>query len=89
MDEKPVKAIYLIGVRGQPPIKNISRHSPMFRHFLMDGCLIPDPVNRKSAADLLVDPFVQSACSREDFASVVVRLLDKTESSVPASFFAS
>ena len=87
MDEKPIKAIYMIGVRGQPPIKNISKHSPALQNFLLQGCLISDPANRLTAAELLEDPFIKTACSTEEFSSVVCRLLDRANANVPTSFF--
>jgi Protein kinase domain/P21-Rho-binding domain len=61
MDEKPLRAMFLITTKPPPVFKNRSRWSPEFNDFL-SRCLVLNPSKRACATQLLAHPFLEKAC---------------------------
>jgi len=70
MDYPPLRALFLITTRGIPPLKQPEKFSSTFHDFLK---LTLDKFadSRPTATDLLSHPFMQSACSPEEFVLVI------------------
>jgi serine/threonine protein kinase len=66
LDQPPLRALLLITISDPPTLKS-SVWSPSFRHFL-SRCLDPKPENRSSAEQLLLHPFLKSACTDAEMA---------------------
>jgi len=64
MNERPVRALYLIGTNGKPKVKNKEK-KPLSAELLnfLDRCLEVDVNVRASAASLLQHPFLLRADS--------------------------
>merc|ERR1711953_205657 len=60
LNEKPIRALYLIATNGKPEIENPERISKEFQSFL-DACLEMDVEKRPSAQELLRHPFLRKA----------------------------
>lgn len=60
LNEKPLRALFLIATNGTPEIENKDQWSPDFQHFL-DCCLEIDVEKRWSATQLLKHPFLKQA----------------------------
>merc|ERR1719320_2165168 len=58
LNEKPIRALYLIATNGKPEIKERNKLSPIFQDFL-DQCLETNVEKRPSAADLPRHPFLK------------------------------
>lgn len=67
MDEKPLRAMFLITTKQPPVLKDRNRWSPEFRDFL-SRCLVLNPSQRAGATELLAHPFLQKACDRSAVA---------------------
>jgi serine/threonine protein kinase len=67
INEPPLRALLLITTQGTPQLKNPTKWSPKFQHFL-NKCLDVEVETRSSAEKLLLHPFLKIASSREDFA---------------------
>jgi len=80
MDFPPVRALFLIATKGIPPLQNTGKWSPCLLEFY-GSCVKMDANLRPSAVELLEHPFLQTACSAEDFAPVIeeARLCAKNE----------
>jgi serine/threonine protein kinase len=74
--EPPLRALLLITIQGPPELSDKTRWTPAFQHFLR-RCFDIDPEKRSSAEQLLMHPFIQSACSKEEFAAFVGTLKKK------------
>jgi hypothetical protein len=73
MDEKPLRAMFLITTKPPPVFKDRRRWSPAFNDFL-SRCLVLNPAKRSCATDLLNHAFLQKACDMnylaQSFAAV-------------------
>ena len=58
LNERPLRALFLIATNGTPEIQNRERLSPEFQSFL-DSCLEMDVEQRPSARQLLNHPFLK------------------------------
>jgi len=63
------KALYLISTQGAPPLKK-KTWSNEFKQFV-SYCLVLDPSKRMSAIELLRHPFLECACSANDFKEIL------------------
>lgn len=68
LNEPPLRALLLITTNKAPALNN-KKHpwSAEFNHFLAQ-CLQIQPERRASADQLLLHPFIQTACTQEEFA---------------------
>ena len=60
LNEKPLRALFLIATNGTPEIQNREQLSPEFQSFL-DSCLEMDVEKRPSASELLKHPFLKTS----------------------------
>lgn len=67
MDEKPLRAMFLITTEPPPKLSEAGRWSPEFRDFL-SCCLVLNPTRRSSATQLLNHPFLSKACDSQHIA---------------------
>ncbi|EME32826.1 Serine/threonine-protein kinase pakA [Galdieria sulphuraria] len=81
LHETPLRAMFLITTRGPPGLKNPENWSCLFRDFLQK-CLIIDPSKRASIKELLLHPFLKTACNRKEMAKLI-RLCRKVPEHVP------
>mmetsp|Transcript_14325 Transcript_14325/g.15884 ORF Transcript_14325/g.15884 Transcript_14325/m.15884 type:complete len:776 (+) Transcript_14325:96-2423(+) len=65
-----VVALYKIVSQGVPPLEPHGKWSFAFKKFLSQ-CLLRDAASRPEAAELLVSPFIQQRCSRQEFLVVL------------------
>lgn len=65
MDEKPLRAMFLITTQPPPKLKKPQAWSIEFNDFISQ-CLVLNPVRRASASQLLQHPFLQKACPAEE-----------------------
>jgi serine/threonine protein kinase len=71
LNEPPLRALLLITINGAPTLNDPSgRWSTAFKHFL-SRCLDLKPEKRSSAEQLLMHPFIKTACSDEEFGELV------------------
>jgi serine/threonine protein kinase len=68
--EPPLRALLLITINDPPGVRDPSRWSRALGHFLKN-CLIVNPANRATAAQLLSHPFIEQACTKEEFGEFV------------------
>lgn len=68
MDEKPLRAMFLITTKPPPVLKDRNRWSPEFNDFLA-RCLVLNPARRASATQLLSHPFLKKASDRETLSA--------------------
>ena len=66
LHEPPLRALLLITINGSPHLKQKDRWSKEFHHFLA-RCFDVRPELRASSDQLLLHPFVQKACTAEEF----------------------
>ena len=71
MDLPPLRALFLITTKGIPPLKERSSWSVDLVR-IVESCLLKDPSLRPSAEDILASPFIERACSKEEFIKVVL-----------------
>eukprot|EP01039_Chlorochromonas_danica_P001491 gene1491-1625_t len=77
LNEPPLRALLLITTNKAPSLNNQKyRWSQEFNHFLTQ-CLQKDADRRATADQLLLHPFIQSACSQEQFAEFARQCLQK------------
>jgi serine/threonine protein kinase len=69
LKEPPLRALLMITINPPARLKS-SLWSPAIVHFL-SRCLEPVPDKRSTAEQLLMHPFIKSACSTEEFAAFV------------------
>lgn len=67
LNEPPLRALLLITINGSPRLKQQSKWSPEFHHFLSRCCDTRCEMRAK-ADQLLNHPFIKMACSSEEFA---------------------
>mmetsp|Transcript_1334 Transcript_1334/g.1601 ORF Transcript_1334/g.1601 Transcript_1334/m.1601 type:complete len:359 (+) Transcript_1334:114-1190(+) len=65
-EEDELRACYNIISLDPPKLKDQEKWSPLFHDFLA-ACLQRDPKKRARAADLVEHPFLEKACSKEEF----------------------
>jgi serine/threonine protein kinase len=71
LHEPPLRALLLITINDPPTLNDpTGRWSQACHHFL-SKCMEPDPERRSSAEQLLMHPFIASACSQEEYARFV------------------
>ena len=68
--EPPLRALLLITINDPPTVKDTSKWSTALQHFL-SNCLKVSPKERASAAQLLSHPFLNTACTKEEFSQYV------------------
>lgn len=68
--EPPLRALLLITINDPPTVKDPSKWSKALQHFL-SNCLVVNPKDRASAAQLLSHPFLHTACTKEVFSEYV------------------
>ena len=73
LNEPPLRALLLVTI-SDPPTLKANNWSQNFRHFLK-CCVEAKAEKRASAEQLLMHPFIQSACSKEKFAALAVSRL--------------
>lgn len=75
MAEQPLRALLLIATQKEgPKLDKASEWSGEFNKFL-GRCLSKDPTKRAESDELLEDPFLAKACSQEQFAKWVKKIL--------------
>ena len=73
LNETPLRALYLIATNGTPKLKdpgNLSHKMAMF----LNWCLMVDPEDRGTAADLLEDPFITEIAEENTSLAPLVKL---------------
>lgn len=74
LHEPPLRALLLITTEGSPQVKSPARWSSAFKHFLQ--CALHVQVDRRATAEqLLMHPFIKSACDQNAFAVFASRIL--------------
>lgn len=74
LHEPPLRALLLITTEGSPGVRNPTRWSSAFRHFLK--CSLALKASRRATAEqLLLHPFIKSACDQATFAVFASRIL--------------
>jgi serine/threonine protein kinase len=68
------QALYLITTGSSPKLKQQDKWSKAFQHFLK-ASLHKEPERRASSEQLLLHPFIKSACTQEEFAAFAARIL--------------
>lgn len=76
LNEPPLRALLLITTNKAPTLNKKHRWSQEFHHFLAQ-CLQLNPEKRASAEQLLLHPFIQTACTQEEFAVFAEQCLNK------------
>lgn len=70
LNEPPLRALLLITINSSPTLNDPrGKWSQEFKHFL-SRCLDLKPDKRSSAEQLLMHPFIRSACSDEEMAKI-------------------
>lgn len=67
MDEKPLRAMFLITTQPPPKLQSPDKWSPEFNDFI-SWCLVLNPARRASASQLLSHPFLQKAAQGAEVA---------------------
>ena len=76
LHELPLRALLLITINDAPTLKTPTKWSRAFVHFL-SRCVEIKPDRRASAEQLLMHPFISSACTQQEFAAFVATRLKK------------
>lgn len=79
LNEPPLRALLLITTNKAPTLNKKYRWSQEFHHFLAQ-CLQINPEKRASADQLLLHPFIQTACPQEEFGGFAEQCLKKKSS---------
>ena len=66
MEFPPLRALFLITTKGLPEFKKPELLSEEFKAFDLH-CTVKEPENRPTAVDLLKEPLLEKACSKEEF----------------------
>jgi len=74
LNEPPLRALLLITTKGSPALREPDRWSAKFRHFLKCA-LHSEPAKRASSEQLLLHPFLATACSKAEFSSFASAIL--------------
>lgn len=80
MDEKPMRAMYLICNSPPPRLQEPQLWSDEFRDFVA-CCLVFNPSLRASASQLLSHPFLKKACEAEEVAKLIAKSRASAKSS--------
>jgi len=75
IDEQPLRALLLITIQPPPTLEVKDKWSNQFNHFLK-RCLMTRPEQRASCEQLLMHPFIKTACESSEFAEHVTRTLN-------------
>jgi len=70
MDYPPLRALFLISTKGVPALKEEEKWSIELVDFL-SKCLIVEPLERPTAAELLEHPFAKMVCPLEDMVQLL------------------
>ena len=70
MEFPPLRALFLITTKGIPPLAHPEEFSAEMQSFL-ERCLDKVPDQRGDAQSLLQHPFIQSACTPQEFAVAI------------------
>ena len=81
MEFPPLRALFLITTKNIPGLKD-NKWSANFQDFLRQ-CLCKEPEKRPSAEQLSRHPFLKSACSSEEFLTVVLAARKEKEKNTP------
>jgi len=74
--DDPLRALLLITVKNSSTVKKPSKWSSTFNHFIKKS-LAKEVSLRADSSQLLMHPFIQTACKRSEFAIHVVNMLGK------------
>ena len=74
LHEPPLRALLLITTRGSPTLRDTERWSAKFRHFLKCSMHV-EAAKRASSEQLLMHPFLATACTKAEFASFASGIL--------------
>lgn len=74
LHEPPLRALLLITTQGTPTLRDPERWSQKLRHFLKCALQV-DPAKRASAEQLLLHPFIQTACTQAEFSKFATHIL--------------
>jgi p21-activated kinase 1 len=76
LNEPPLRALLLITINGSPTLNDPQgRWSTAFKHFL-SRALDLKAEKRSSAEQLLMHPFIKTACSDEELGALVTARLN-------------
>lgn len=73
LHEPPLRALLLITTQGSPQLKS-EKWSAKFKHFLKCSLHL-DPAKRASSEQLLLHPFIQTACDQATFSKFATHIL--------------
>jgi len=76
LHELPLRALLLITINDSPTLKDQQKWSRPFIHFL-SRCVEIKPEKRASAEQLLMHPFIATACTQAEFGAFVTNRLRK------------
>lgn len=74
LHEQPLRALLLITTQPAPELRERERWSPKFKHFLKSSLML-EAAKRASSEQLLMHPFIQTACSQQEFAAFAGHIL--------------
>lgn len=77
INEPPLRALFHISTVGVPPVSYGDFSEPLIA--FVNRCLIVDPTQRPETHELVDDPFLNHACTREDFIGFIERIVKKAE----------
>ncbi|BFU19685.1 serine/threonine protein kinase [Entamoeba histolytica HM-3:IMSS] len=77
IDDPPLRALFKISTKGIPPVQ-YGDYTPTILDFV-DKCLTFDPTKRPDCEELDKDPFMSLACSREEFAEFIQKIVQQAE----------
>jgi len=78
MEFPPLRALFLITTKGIPPLDAEDKWSPELIHFY-SRCLEKEVENRPTADELLLDPFMATCCSAEEFLPIISQAREVAE----------
>jgi len=74
IDEQPLRALLLITIQPSPTLQKQASWSNAFNHFLK-RCVMVRPEDRASCEQLLMHPFIKSACEQAEFGEFAKKTL--------------
>jgi len=83
-DLPPLKTLFLLATSDVPPLKSVEgrKWSAAFLDFC-NKCVRKDPSVRPGPSDLLLHPFLGNACSQEEFANVITKVIATRDKALP------
>jgi len=75
MEFPPLRALFLITTKGIPPLKEPKQWSPHLVHFF-ESCVQREVDKRPTAADLLLHPFLNRACTNAELVPKIIAVKD-------------